>query len=297
MTDPITAIPWDGTDPAHLMQIEAIAPDRYANPVSRLRDDHHLFGGQVMAHALGAAALSAPGREVHSLHGYFLRPGDGHHCVTFEVERTRDGRTFSARRVVARQGDSAILHMECSFRDPGQSGLEHQIAMAPDIPMPEQLETLAEYAQRTGAPGASAASRAIGHSLIDIKPVDPTWLDALQPEPSQRIWLRIKDAEGVTDPLVRTQLLTYMSDFWLAGTGMAVHDPALRHTRLRIASIDHALWFHNPAPVDGWLLYISDSPVACRSTSLSRGSLYSRDGVLLASSAQESLFRIVAPLD
>lgn len=101
----------------------------------------------------------------------------------------------------------------------------------------------------------------------------------------------------VTDPLVRTQLLTYMSDFWLAGTGLAVHDPALRPTRLRIASIDHALWFHHPAQVDDWLLYISDSPVACRSTSLSRGSLHRRDGTMLASAAQESLFRIVASQD
>lgn len=293
MTESPPAAAWNGVAARHLMQLEPIGADRYCNPVTRLRSDRYLYGGQVMAHAVGAAALTAPDREIHSLHGYFLRAGDGTRQVEFEVERTRDGRSFSARRVVARQNGEAILHMECSFRVPGQRGLDHQLPMAADIPLPEDLETLQDYAFATRDEGAVAASLAIGeNSPIEMKPVNPRWLSAAQQVPRQRLWLRIPSAAGEDDPVVLTQLLTYLSDFWLARVGFTVHDPALRRNRLSITSIDHALWFHHRPSFDDWLLYEADSPIGCHSTSLSRGAIYTRDGRLIASSAQESLIRV-----
>lgn len=288
---------WNGADAGRLMQLEETSPDSFTNPFSGVRTDRHLYGGQVLAHALLAASRTAPDRAIHSLHGYFLRAGDGQHRVTFDVERTRDGRSFCTRRVVAKQRGEAIFHMECSLHGPDRRGLEHQIAM-PDIPLPEDLPTLQEYARTTGEPNAVRACTRLGPiSLIDIKLVNPHSLTRRETYPRRRLWLRIPSAASSSDPLIHTALLAYLSDFWLAGAALATHDVTYSATDPRMASLDHALWIQLPGRVDDWLLYEIDSPSACNSTGLSRGLIYNREGVLLASSAQEAMIRVAPELD
>lgn len=297
MNEIVPVQPWDGADAGRLMQLDETSPDSFTNPFSGVRTDRHLYGGQVLAHALLAASRTAPDRAIHSLHGYFLRAGDGQNRVTFDVERTRDGRSFCTRRVVARQQGEALFHMECSLHGPDRRGLEHQIAM-PDVPPPEDLPTLQEYAKSTGEPNAVRASTRLGPiSLIDIKLVNPQSLTRQDAYPRRRIWLRIPSAASTADPLIHTALLAYLSDFWLAGAALATHDVACSATDPRIASLDHALWIHRPGRVDDWLLYETDSPSAGNSTGLSRGLIYNRDGVLLASSAQEAMIRVAPDLD
>lgn len=297
MNEIVPVQPWDGADAGRLMQLDETSPDSFTNPFSGVRTDRHLYGGQVLAHALLAASRTAPDRDIHSLHGYFLRAGDGQNRVTFDVERTRDGRSFCTRRVVARQQGEALFHMECSLHGPDRRGLEHQIAM-PDVPPPEDLPTLQEYAKSTGEPNAVRASARLGPiSLIDIKLVNPQSLTRQDAYPRRRIWLRIPSAASTDDPLIHTALLAYLSDFWLAGAALATHDVACSATDPRIASLDHALWIHRPGRVDDWLLYETDSPSAGNSTGLSRGLIYNRDGVLLASSAQEAMIRVAPDLD
>ncbi|MDO7836337.1 acyl-CoA thioesterase II [Sphingobium sp. HBC34] len=283
---------WDGLDAERLMGLEALGPDSFTNPRSGVRDDSHLYGGQVLAHALLSAARTAPGRTIHSLHGYFLRAGDGQHRVNFDVERSRDGRSFSTRRVVARQRGQAIFHMECSFHGPDQPGLEHQMLM-PDVPPPEDLPTLHDYARQTGEPNAVRASERLGPiSLIELKLINPDSLTGGETLPRRRLWVRIPSAAKVTDPLIHTALLAYLSDFWLAGAALTTHQVSYGPKDPQMASIDHALWLHRPGRVDDWLLYEIDSPSAMNSTGLSRGLIYTREGLLLASSAQEALIRV-----
>lgn len=293
MEIPEHPVPWDGGNPHTLMQIEPAGPDRWFNPYSRIRGDRHLYGGQVMGQALAAAMRSAEDREVHSLHGYFLRAGDGSRPVTYEVERTRDGRNFSARRVVAHQGGGAIFHMECSFRLPVHQAPEHQVAM-PDVPMPEELQSLEEYAAATGDPLAVRICEQIGqNNPIDLKPTTSGWVGAKEALPRQMLWMKIQGGETVRDPALASQLLAYLSDYWFSGVSLAVHGPEVRRGQgVRVTSLDHAMWFHNPAEVNDWVLYEADSPISRRGTSLARGSIWRRDGLLLASTAQEALLRI-----
>lgn len=283
---------WDGLDAARLMGLERIGPDSFTNPLSGVRTDSHLYGGQVLAHALLAAARTAPDWSIHSLHGYFLRAGDGQHRVIFDVERTRDGRSFSTRRVVARQRGEAIFHMECSFHGPDMRGLEHQLPM-PDVVPPEDLPTLQEYAQQTGEPNAVLACERLGPiSLIEIKLANLKALTGDESSPRRSLWVRIPSAATTDGPLVHTALLAYLSDFWLAGAALATHKVNHATNKIRMASLDHALWLHRPGRVDDWLLYEIDSPSAINSTGLSRGLLFARDGTLLASSAQEAMIRV-----
>lgn len=283
---------WDGLNAARLVSLDEVGPDSFANRYSGIRNDSHLYGGQVLAHALMAAAHTAPDRKVHSLHGYFLRAGDGQHRVGFDVERTRDGRSFSTRRVVARQAGLPIFHMECSFHGPDLRGLDHQVEM-PDVPPPEALPSLQDYARQSGSANAQRACRRLGPiSLIDIKLVNPLSLEGQESKPRRRVWVRIPSAVSTDDPLVHTVLTAYLSDFWLAGAALATHQVSYAPSDPRMASIDHALWFHRPGRVDDWLLYDMDSPSALNSTGLARGLLFTRDGTLLASSAQEALIRV-----
>jgi acyl-CoA thioesterase-2 len=249
-----------------------------------------VFGGQVLAQSLSSAIRTVEADRIpHSMHAYFLRPGDPSKQIVYEVDPIRDGKSFTTRRVVAKQNGRAIFNTSVSFQV-GEAGFSHQIAM-PDVPPPEELET----AEAALAKFAKENPDAIPFPLtgpIERRSVNPRDRANPQPaEPVQHIWFKVKGDLG--DDLSRHQtLLAYISDFGLLGTALYPH-PVTPHSKgMQAASLDHALWFHRPFRVDDYLLYSLDSPTAAGGRGLARGSFYTRDGVLVASTAQEALIRL-----
>jgi acyl-CoA thioesterase II len=258
-----------------------------------------VYGGQVIGQALVAAARTVENALPHSLHAYFLRPGDMAHPIVYEVDRVRDGRSFTARRVQAIQNGAPILSMIASFQTP-EPGLEHQAKM-PDVPPPEQLE-FAHVQRKRWLEDAEARSplherihAALSRELaIEFKPVTP-W-NPLKPEkrdPAQHIWLRAA-GKLPDDPLLHTCVLAYATDFNLLSTALLPHGKSWFATGMIVASIDHALWFHRDVRVDDWLLYSMDSPTAQGARGFSRGLIFDRAGRLVCSVTQENLMRDVA---
>jgi acyl-CoA thioesterase-2 len=274
------------------LDLEPLGEDRFRGD-SRDTGAPSVYGGQVVAQALVAAERTIEGRVPHSLHAYFLLPGDQVAPIEYRVERTRDGGSFSARRVVAVQGGRTIFVTMVSLQVP-EDGLEHAAAM-PDVPPPEALPSFAELRERWLAdadpggvdPRVAAVLRA--GRAFEFRAVDP--VNPLRPEPReprQAAWFRavgpVRD-----DPRLHRALLAYASDTALAGTPLRPH--GLAWPRARVASIDHALWLHRPARVDEWLLYAMDSPSAQGARGLARGLVFDRGGRLVASVVQEALFR------
>jgi acyl-CoA thioesterase-2 len=248
-----------------------------------------VFGGQVLSQALVAAQRTVqPDRPVHSLHGYFLRAGDPGEPITFAVERLRDGRSFSARRTHALQFGRPILSMIASFQDPA-TGLEHQAPM-PDAPAPESLPTVQQLYGHLDDPLARFHMR---QRPIDLRHIDPpVYLDPA-PERSTRqaAWMR---AVGPLpdDPALHAAVLAYASDYLLLEPILRAHGRTYSELGLKMASLDHAMWWHRPARADEWLLYVQESPSASGSRGLGLGRIYSRDGRLVASVAQEGMLRV-----
>ncbi len=253
-----------------------------------------IYGGQVIAQSLNAA-LRTVSRErvIHSLHAYFLRPGDPDRPVLYEVDPIRDGGSFTTRRVVALQNGEAIFNCSLSFQIIEQ-GFEHQIPM-PDMPRPEQLESLRDYLIRTGNDHSTRALDNpelfavwdIRHTLFpDFQHPEPTELDA-----SYGIWFKLM-GELPDDPILHQTLLAYISDLGLALTATIPHPINFHAPNLQGASLDHAMWFHLPHRVDQWVAYACDSPRAIGARGLSRGSFFNGKGELVASTAQEALMRI-----
>lgn len=250
-----------------------------------------VFGGQVLGQALMAAARTVPIHRVHSLHGYFLRAGDKAKPIEYEVDRVRDGASFTMRHVTARQGGQAIFTMSASFHKP-EPGVEHQRAM-PAAPPPESVadEMEARLALRDRLPPAALAVVDQARP-IDIRPVDPQHLLAPEPRPPyHQTWLRAT-ATLPDDPLVHQALLAYASDFSLLGVAMRPHALSFMQPHVQGVSLDHAMWFHRDFRFDDWLLYETDSPSAAGARGFCRGSLFTRDGRLVASVAQEGLVRV-----
>lgn len=249
-----------------------------------------VFGGQVLAQALRAAQRTvAPGLLAHSMHAYFLRPGDPKRQILFEVEATRDGRSFSTRRVVARQNAVPIFSTTVSFQYP-EEGLAHQSSM-PQVAEPESLESEVEFWEKMQKEHAGRFPAPMAKA-IDCRPVERR--DYLNPhpgEPVQHSWLRI-DGTLADDAALHQALLAFLSDFVLLGAALLPHPYTAYEPRMQVASLDHALWFHRPCRVDDYLLYAMDSPTASGGRGLSRGQFFDRSGVLLASTAQESLLRL-----
>lgn len=250
-----------------------------------------VFGGQVLAQCLIAAGRTVDtgtDRRVHSLHGYFLRPGDSEQPIQFSVENMRDGRSFSARRVHAQQDGRILLSLITSFQDPA-GGLDHQDQM-PDAPPPE---TLAGEDRTTTVMQDPAVSVPVLRRAIDMRHVEgatvPSAVDPLKPE--HRVWLRT-DGELPNDPLVHAAVLAYSSDFSLLGTVLRRHGIDPFDPRLRMASLDHAMWFHRPFRADEWILYVQNSPSAQSGRGLGVGRMFSRDGTLVATMGQEGMVRI-----
>ncbi len=250
-----------------------------------------VFGGQVLGQALRAAYCTVDDRLAHSLHAYFLRRGDFRAPIIYEVDRSRDGQSFSSRRVVAIQHGEQIFHMAASFQHP-EEGFSHQLAM-PEVPPPEALPDSRTLIEARGVKLSPAAQRFRGRdSPFEFRPVDPQ--DPMTPRacaPRQDVWFRAAGKLG-DDPREHHCLLAYVSDYHLLGTAMRPHGCTSSSPGVVVASIDHAMWFHRPVRVDDWLLYSMESPSAAGARGFARGSLFSRDGVLVASTAQEGLIRV-----
>jgi len=250
-----------------------------------------IFGGQVLGQALSAAAQTTPSdRTVHSAHGYFIRAGEVKKPIVYEVDRLRDGKSFSTRRVVAIQEGEAILSLAASFQVDEQ-GLEHQDAM-PDVPAPESLRSEQELVLAFGdALPAPLRARAAAPRPIEIRPVElRNPLAPIAQAPVRRAWYRTVDRLP-DDPALHRYLLAYASDFGFLSTALDPHAVSIMTRGMQIASIDHAVWFHRPLRVDEWLLYDVESPSAAGSRGLVRGRFFDRAGRLVASTAQEGLIR------
>ena len=252
--------------------------------------EFRLFGGQVIAQALVAASRTVDGdRAPHSLHAYFMRPGAIDVPVVYQVERDRDGRSFSTRRVVAIQNGRPIFTMAVSFQIE-EAGYEHQLDM-PDVPGPEDLPTDGEWrASFADQVPAQFRERFTRERAIDFRRVDSSPPGEESRDPRQYVWFRVADRVP-DDPALHRYLLAYASDMTLLSTSQRPHGLKWYSGKVQVASLDHALWFHAPFRADDWLLYAQDSPRASGARGFNRGSIYSRDGVLVASAVQEGLMR------
>ncbi|MCW5698049.1 MAG: acyl-CoA thioesterase II [Bauldia sp.] len=251
-----------------------------------------VFGGQVIAQALVAATRTvAENREPHSLHAYFLREGDLAIPILYEVERVRDGGSFSARTVKAIQHGEIIFTLAASFKI-AEPGFEHQAPAMPDVPPPEELPSGTELRDRL-RDTAPAYIRRYWETAqaVEIRPVRLDRYQRRGPhEPVNHLWLR---AGGPlpADAAIHRAVLAFASDMTLLDTALLPHGGSIFDEDLKVASVDHSLWFHRPFRADDWLLFAQDSPSAARALGFSRGSLFTRDGTLVASVAQEGLIR------
>lgn len=258
--------------------------------VSQEQPAQRVFGGQVLAQSVIAAIRTVDGdRPVHSMHGYFLRPGDANQPITFGVQRLRDGRSFSARRTHAYQNGVPILSMIASFQVP-DVGIEHQDAMPTDVPDPESLPSAADLLGEFNHPVARAWAF---ERPFDIRHIDGSiylTVDGAQVA-AQGVW--IKTVGPMPDnPDLHRAALAYASDYTLLEPSLRRHGISWVSPGLSIASLDHAMWWHRPVRVDEWLLYVAESPSASGARGLNLGKIYDRSGNLVASVAQEGMIRI-----
>lgn len=253
-----------------------------------------VFGGQVLAQCVIAAGRTVGDvdgtgpRPIHSLHGYFMRPGDDTLPIRFAVEEMRDGRSFSTRRVHAIQKGAPIMSLNASFQK-RSGGVDHQIPM-PSVPDPEELRTLADILQAMEAPTAEAVIR---QRPIEHRPVEMSayFASDAEPVPEQHIWMRAVGALP-DDPLLHAAVLTYCSDYSLLEPVLQRHRLTWGDPNLRVASLDHSMWFHREARLDEWLLYTLSSPSAESGRGLGIGHMFRRDGTLVATVAQEGMIRV-----
>ena len=250
-----------------------------------------VFGGQVLGQALSAASRTVPAeRNAHSLHAYFLRPGDAEQPVVYEVDRIRDGRSFTTRRVVAIQKGRPIFNLAASFQV-DEPGFSHQLSM-PVVPGPEELESTLERNVRNAHRIPDVLKPiALADRPIETRPVEP--YDVLDPSPAgpvQHVWYKTR-GELPDDPAVHRYMLAYASDFHFLQTSLQIHGASWLSPSMQVASLDHAMWFHRPFRMDDWLLYAIESPSTSGARGLVWGRFFDRDGTLVASCAQEGLIR------
>jgi len=263
-------------------------------------EQQRVFGGQVAGQALIAAGrtLDAKERTTHSLHAYFLRTGDPRTPILYKVERTRDGRSFSTRRVTAIQHGQPIFALSASFMKP-EPGIDRSDPM-PDVPGPNELESLPQRVERYGSqlPESELAwmkrERAIEMRHVDLR----EYLDYENKSPRNPIWIRTSEPIASDDPLLHQCLVAYASDMTLIDTAMRPHLRALAASkRTQIASLDHAMWFHRPFRADEWLLYDQQSPAFGGARGFTTAHLYRESGELVGSVAQEGLMRLELDAD
>jgi acyl-CoA thioesterase II len=270
-----------------LLDLEPIEVNIFRG-IQPAEERQRVFGGQVAAQALMAAGRTVDHGHVHSLHAYFLRPGDPTVPILYDVDRIRDGRSFTTRRVVAIQHGRPIFNLAASFHD-DEAGLEHQFPM-PEVPDPESLPSLPERL----APWRSELSDwfARPHPIDQRYIGDLPWRRTEAKQPFQRLWIRA-DGHLVDDPLLHACVAAYASDLSLFDTILQPHLVTGEDSDFMGASLDHCMWFHRPFRADDWLLYDTDSPVAYGARGLARGFLYDRQGHLVVSMVQEGLARLL----
>ncbi|MBL8606068.1 MAG: acyl-CoA thioesterase II [Myxococcales bacterium] len=252
----------------------------------------NVFGGQVLGQALSAATQTVPdSRPVHSLHAYFLRPGDARRPIVYEVDRSRDGGSFTTRRVVAVQGGHAIFNLAASFQVE-EPGFEHQDEMPsapPPLSLPTEQEKNRPHAHKL-PPGLR--ERATAERPFEIRSV-ASEDDPFRPtakKPARMVWMRTV-GQLPDDPQLHRYLLAYASDYAFLTTALLPHGVTWLTPGMQVASLDHAMWFHRPLRVDGWLLHVMDSPSAHGARGLVRGRIFTEHGELVATTAQEGLTR------
>ena len=277
-------------DLLQLLELEQLEDNLFRGE-SRDIGSPQVFGGQVLGQALSAAAATVVERVVHSMHAYFLRRGDCTAPIVYEVDRSLDGRHFSNRRVVAIQHGAQIFNLSASFQS-AEEGLDHQLPM-PQVPAPETLDTVETHLKDVIERLPTVMRRALEQKRpFEFRLVEPPYFLREGPvAPVRHVWFRAVDRLPDDDNLHRC-LLAYVSDFYLLDTALMPHAVLLTR-KLTIASIDHAMWFHRPARVDEWLLYATDSPSASGARGFARGSVFARDGRLVASTSQEGLLRVI----
>ena len=282
---------YDVGDLLNLLDLEPIEFNIYRG---RNRDigSGRVFGGQVLAQALVAAQRTVDeNRVVHSLHGYFILPGDLELPIVYFVDRLRDGKSFTTRQVTAIQHGRAIFNMSISFHI-HEEGFEHQSPM-PDVPPPEslrsELELIRERTPRDLPPDLRSVitqDRPIDFRVVE--PIDP--FDPTPSPPTKHMWMRAI-GNMPDETLAHQAVLAYGSDYGLLGSALQPHGRTYRKPDVQVASLDHSLWLHRPCRVDDWLLYVIDSPTAAGARGFARGTIYTREGILVASVAQEGLMR------
>ncbi|WP_022891898.1 acyl-CoA thioesterase [Agromyces subbeticus] len=249
-----------------------------------------VFGGQVLAQSLTAAMHTVPDdRTIHSMHGYFLRPGDVEHPITFSVDRLHDGRSFSTRRTHAYQNGEPILSLIASFQTE-DDGVEHQVDMPTDLPDPETLPSTADV---LGSFDHDIARYWSNERAFDVRHIpSPVYLSVEgERVPRQAVWMKAF-GKLPDDPKQHRAALAYASDYSILEPILRAHGVAWATPGLKVASLDHAMWWHRDARVDEWLLYTQESPSASGGRGLSLGRIYTREGVLVASVAQEGMVRV-----
>jgi len=277
-------------DLLRLLELEPLEVNLFRG-VSPDEDRQRVFGGQVAAQALVAAGRTvADDRPVHSLHAYFLRPGDPNAAIVYEVDRIRDGRSFTTRRVVGIQHGRAIFNLAASFQVVEQ-GPEHRDEM-PVVADPETLPTFVERVEpHLDRFGPDFAEWLVRERPIDSRPVElPPWLDPTPRPPSQDVWIRTNGTLS-DDPLLHACVVAYASDLTLLDTAVLPHAFDHREHEYQMASLDHAMWFHRPFRVDEWVLYHQHSPSAAGARGFAQGTIFRRDGVLAVTVVQEGLIR------
>jgi acyl-CoA thioesterase-2 len=250
-----------------------------------------VFGGQVIGQALMAAQRTVDAdRFAHSLHAYFMLPGDPSVPILYQVDRLRDGSSFNTRRVLAVQHGKAIFALTASFQV-DEPGFDHQVDM-PDVPMPEELMDEEQVKQRYLAHAPENVRRYWERKRpVEIRPVSiESYFSRAQPSQRQNIWVRVTGPVP-DDRLYRNAVLAYLSDMTLLDVSLNAHGTSVLDPTVQVASLDHAMWFHRPFKLDDWLLYSQESPSASGARGFTRGSLFTRSGVLIASVAQEGLIR------
>ena len=278
-------------DVIRLLDLETIERNHY-RATSPNEGWQRVYGGQVIGQALVAASRTVePGRNAHSLHGYFLRPGEMNTPILYTVDRIRDGKSFTTRQVVAIQNGEAIFAMSISFQIE-ETGLSHQFEM-PEAPDLETLEDEATVRARQAKHLAVDQQEPfLRQRPIEVRPINP--VNIYQPSaepPRQMCWMRARDRLP-DDPRLHQCVLAYLSDWSLLDTAILPHAVSYFDDSMQVASLDHAMWFHRPFRADQWLLYVQDSPVSSGARGLTRGLIYSQAGELVASATQEGLIRL-----
>lgn len=276
-----------------LLKLERIEENIFRGD-SRDIGSPQVFGGQVVGQAMSAAQHTVEGRVAHSLHAYFLRRGDMNAPIIYDVDRARDGGSFSNRRVVAIQHGRPILNLAASFQNP-EKGLEHRDDM-PDVPPPEDLKDLTEVAADLRDKVPMKLQRFMTNKRpFEFRPVNPVSFDEREKLPPRKhVWVRTVDRLP-EDQALHQNLLAYVSDFELLATSTLPHGLSFTRGNVIMASLDHALWFHREFRMDEWLLYSMDSPNASGARGFARGQFFTEYGELIASTSQEGLVRLIDP--